>query len=134
MTTATEPTRIEHRQRLTQADFDDFAHLSGDHNPIHIDPAFAAHTAFGATVAHGMLLFTVLRGLVQRHYPHTRLQAQELMFPTPAHADDELHIIIQAEKPHNDGLATLQTEIYRSDGQCCLTGQCRLRSATGELT
>lgn len=88
MTAATEPTRIERRQRLTQADFHAFAHLSGDHNPIHIDPAFAAQTAFGATVAHGMLLFTVLRGLVERHYPHTRLHAQEPMFPIPILAAD----------------------------------------------
>ena len=51
---------------LTQADFDAFAELSGDDNPIHLDPAFSANTRFGRTVSHGMLLCTVLRGLLDQ--------------------------------------------------------------------
>lgn len=42
---------------LTQLDFNRFAALSHDDNPIHCDPAFAKTTHFGATVAHGMFLF-----------------------------------------------------------------------------
>src|SRR5210317_380667 len=54
---------------LTQADFDAFAELSGDDNPIHVDPAFCAKTRFGRTVSHGMLLSTVLRGLIDQLVP-----------------------------------------------------------------
>src|SRR5690606_41700541 len=42
---------------VTQRDFDRFASLSRDDNPIHCDPAFASGTHFGATVAHGMFLY-----------------------------------------------------------------------------
>lgn len=124
--------RIEYEQRLTQADFDAFAQLSGDHNPIHVDSGFAAHTPFGTTVAHGMLLFTLLRGVLARHYPGARLQTQELMFPAPSHADDALRIIVRAPDPGADGSLVLQTEIYRSDGQCCLAGRCHLLLADRE--
>ena len=48
-----------HRRPLDAAPgrFDRFARLSGDDNPIHVDPAFSARTRFGRTVAHGMLLY-----------------------------------------------------------------------------
>jgi 3-hydroxybutyryl-CoA dehydratase len=32
-----------------------YAKVSGDHNPLHTDPAFAATTHFGRTIAHGMM-------------------------------------------------------------------------------
>ncbi len=43
-----------------QADFDRFAALSGDDNPIHVDAGFAAKTHFGRTVCHGMLLYSAI--------------------------------------------------------------------------
>lgn len=75
---------------LTQADFDAFARISGDDNPIHVDPDFAARSRFGRTVAHGMLLYSVLWSLMQRHFPGTRQTRQTLMFPNPAFAGEAL--------------------------------------------
>ena len=57
---------------LTQADFDVFAELSGDDNPIHVDEKFSAKTRFGRTVSHGMLLAAILRGLLDRLVPGCR--------------------------------------------------------------
>ena len=51
---------------LTQRDFDRFAALSGDHNPIHTDPAFARGSALGATVAQAMLLYGLLDAALSR--------------------------------------------------------------------
>ena len=45
---------------LTQEKIDRYARASGDLNPIHVDPAFAAGTMFGGTIAHGMLLLAYL--------------------------------------------------------------------------
>ncbi|MCZ0735268.1 MaoC/PaaZ C-terminal domain-containing protein [Phreatobacter sp. AB_2022a] len=75
---------------LSQADFDLFARISGDDNPIHVDPAFCARTRFGRTVSHGMLIYAVLWGLMRRHLPAGRQTAQSLMFPAPAFADEPL--------------------------------------------
>ena len=51
---------------FAQADFDEFARLSGDDNPIHVDPDYSSTTRFGRTVAHGMLPFSVLDAATSR--------------------------------------------------------------------
>jgi 3-hydroxybutyryl-CoA dehydratase len=44
---------------ISQPVVDRYAELSGDFNPIHVDPAYAAKTPFGRTVAHGPLVLQV---------------------------------------------------------------------------
>ena len=41
---------------LSQAKIDRYAGVSGDGNPLHTDPQFAAATEFGGTIAHGLLV------------------------------------------------------------------------------
>ena len=115
---------------LTQEDFDRFARLSGDHNPIHVDPAFSARTSFGRTVSHGMLLFSVVRSLLAQTWPGSRLDRQDLMFPSPAYAGETLELAVEQLDWHGNTL-TLLTTITRPDGETCLTGQCQL-TVTGE--
>lgn len=79
---------------FSQADFDSFALLSGDNNPIHTDPVFSASTRFGRTVAHGLLLCSVLRGLIDRLVPGGRLTETSLMFPAPTFADEAMQFIV----------------------------------------
>ena len=57
------------KHRFTQADFDRFADLTGDNNPIHVDPEFAARTYFGKTVAHGMLLYSSICRVLSTQFP-----------------------------------------------------------------
>jgi 3-hydroxybutyryl-CoA dehydratase len=102
---------------LTQADFDLFARVSGDDNPIHVDAAFSARTRFGRTVSHGMLLYTVLWGLMRKHVPGARQAGQTLMFPAPAFADEPLVFsgVVEDAAP---GTARLSLRIVRaSDGE-----------------
>ncbi|MBO9667406.1 MAG: MaoC family dehydratase N-terminal domain-containing protein, partial [Bdellovibrio sp.] len=43
-----------------------FAELSGDHNPIHLDDTYAAKTRFGRRIAHGMISGALIsRALVE---------------------------------------------------------------------
>jgi len=87
-----------HRQNtitLTQDDFDRFADLSGDHNPIHVDAEYARTTPFAATVSHGMLLFSHMRALMERTCPGARLERQELVFQAPSYTGEALRLELQ---------------------------------------
>jgi acyl dehydratase len=50
---------------ITQAQVDAFADLTGDHNFLHVDPAGAAETPFGGTIAHGFLSVSLLAPVAQ---------------------------------------------------------------------
>src|SRR5271166_1983281 len=48
---------------VTEADLVNFAGLSGDFNPIHVDHEFAKQTPFRRVIAHGLLVFSIGSGL-----------------------------------------------------------------------
>ncbi len=118
------------KRTFTQSDLDRFAALSGDDNPIHVDPAFSARTKFGRTVAHGMFLYSVVCSVLGSRLPGpgTLQIEQELMFPTatPTGEDVELRVEVTEVQP-TGGLADLSTLIIRPDGNPGLQGRTRVR-------
>ncbi len=48
---------------VVAADLQSFADLTGDHDPLHTDPQFAANGPFGKPIAHGLLGLSILAGL-----------------------------------------------------------------------
>jgi 3-hydroxybutyryl-CoA dehydratase len=84
---------VRWRRVVTQADFDRFARLSGDDNPIHVDAAFAAGTRFRGTLAHGMMLMSFIAHVVRRLLVPGGVELRhELIFPGPVFAGDEIMI------------------------------------------
>lgn len=119
--------QVETVQRVfSQVDFDRFAALSGDDNPIHVDPAFSARTRFGRTVAHGMLLYSAVSSVLGNRLPGpgTLQIDQELMFPSPTYAGEQVAIQVQISQVHQvNRLASLSTTILRPGGHIGLQGQ-----------
>ena len=111
---------------FNQVDFDRFAQLSGDDNPIHTDPDFSARTRFGRTVAHGLLLCSVLRGLVDRLLPGGRMLEQSVMFPAPTFADEPMQFSAELRQAESSGVE-LSLEVRRvNDGEITCQGHCKV--------
>src|SRR5262245_41641888 len=59
---------------VTEADVVNFAGLTGDYNPLHVDHEFARGTPFGKPLAHGLLGLSLVAGLGS-HSPWMRTVA-----------------------------------------------------------
>ncbi len=103
----------------TQAEFDAFARLSGDDNPIHVDPEFSARTRFGRTVSHGMLIYAKLWGLLRSVRPELRPVGQTLMFPHPCYAGEPVRLSLSETAPGRYALRAARV----ADGAEVLTGE-----------
>jgi acyl dehydratase len=117
------------RRTFAQSDFDRFAALSGDDNPIHVDPDFSARTKFGRTVAHGMFLYSVVCGVLgtQLPGPGTRQVEQELMFPSATPTDEEIEARVEVTDVRSEeGLVGLSTLLIRPGGHPGLQGKTRI--------
>ncbi|KGR90157.1 dehydratase [Ureibacillus massiliensis 4400831 = CIP 108448 = CCUG 49529] len=54
---------ISPRRTVTETDMVQFAGLSGDYNPLHVDEVYAQQTPYKTRVAHGLLSVAVITGL-----------------------------------------------------------------------
>lgn len=102
---------------FSQSDFNRFGALSGDDNPIHVSPEFSARTRFGRTVSHGMLLYTAIHGLLSTRFPDFVPVSQELMFPNPTFADEEITFTTQEIIESGSNLS-VKIILTKTDGTC----------------
>lgn len=119
-------TQFTLKRILTQEDFNRFAALSGDDNPIHVDPAFAARTTFGKTVAHGMFLYSLIHRTLCEHLPGATQVSQDLMFPCPSFVGEELTITLQVMEIKED-ILRLTTLVTKPSGEIGCQGEMTVR-------
>jgi acyl dehydratase len=115
---------------ITEADIVNFAGLSGDFNPIHIDHHFAASTPFRRPIAHGLLVFAVGSGL-GLYAPPMRtlaiLSIREWHFKEPVFPGDTIHVVsrVLEKQPRGRGRrgqVTWQRQVFNQDGKLIMEG------------
>jgi 3-hydroxybutyryl-CoA dehydratase len=109
---------------VTEADIVNFAGLSGDFNPIHMDHEFARTTPFRKPIAHGLLVFSIGSGL-GLHAPPMRtlavLQIRDWTFKAPVAAGDTIRVrsaVMEMESRARGrrGVVTWKREIVNQEG------------------
>lgn len=119
------------RRILTQEDFNRFADLTGDDNPIHCDPVFAAKSHFGGTVSHGMLLYSLISKGFSEMIPgpgYVQLE-QEFMFPNGTYTGEEIVITLRVDKVNADGSLEMFTIVSKAEDPNNIKAQGRARVA-----
>ena len=104
---------------------EDFAKISGDFNPLHMDEQYAKKSKFGKRVCHGMLLGAFFSRLVGMYLPgkNALYFSQNLNFVGPCFIGD---IVIVKGKVMNKSEATkmikIETTIRNNAGELLVDG------------
>lgn len=123
----------EYTRAIEAEDIAAFARISGDDDPVHTDPDFAARTAFGRCIAHGAHVMGLLsttasmisRRSVARGAIGTPVSAgyDRIRFTRPVFAGETLtarYVIEEVDDARARTRARL--EVVNQDGETCLVG------------
>jgi 3-hydroxybutyryl-CoA dehydratase len=105
---------------VDQAVIDRYAQASGDFNPIHVDPDYAATGPFGRTIAHGLMTLAYVADMLNRWSDGRFDEAGEIdvTFVGPVFVGDVVEIS-----------GVVEDRIERDSQQC---QRIKLRVAAGE--
>lgn len=115
---------------ITETDIVNFAGISGDFNPIHVDHSFARTTLFRRPIAHGLLVLSVGSGL-GINSPSMRTLAlmniREWHFRDPAFIGDTIRVrtrVLEKEERSRGkrGVIAWERRIVNQDGKIIQEG------------
>jgi len=115
---------------VTAGDVTAFADLTGDRNPVHMDPEFARTTPFRRPIAHGLLGLSLAGGLTTQATP-TRTVAflglREWHFRAPIFPGDAIRVtsrVLEKELQGRGrrGTVVWQVRVLNQDGRVVQEG------------
>lgn len=114
------------RKAFTEDEVFQFANISADKNPLHLDKDFGEASVFGQRIVHGMLVASLFSGLIGMELPGegSIYLGQSLTFKAPVAIDEQVTasveiINIREDKP----IVTLRTVCINSEGRVVIEGE-----------
>ena len=107
------------------ADIEAFAAVSGDHNPVHLDEAYARTTTFGGRIAHGMLAAAYISAVIGNKLPGPGAiyLSQTMRFRRPVKIGDPVTAIVTVKAlDEAKGHVTLET-LCQVNGKTVVDGE-----------
>ena len=120
--------RIE--RTFTAEDVQEFAIVSGDFSPLHVDPEYAASAGFGGCVVHGILLASLFSQLVGMRIPgkHALYLGQDLSFRSPVLVGESVNASIKVTgKNRTTSTIVLATEIRDAGDKVVVSGSAKVK-------
>ena len=111
--------------KITESLVNDFAKISGDYSPLHMDIEYASTTSFKKRVVHGMLLASFFSRVDGMYLPgkHALYFSQTLKFVNPCFIDDLVTVQSEViEKSDSTQIITINSQIINESGQILLKG------------
>ena len=110
---------------ITESMVDDFAALSGDFSPIHMDDKYAESTTFKKRVVHGMLLGSFLSRVDGMYLPgkHALYFSQSMEFRNPCFIGDTVKVSSEViDKSESTKILKIESKITNQQNKILLYG------------
>jgi len=114
--------------KITEEMVEDFARISGDRNPIHMDEEFAKTTRFKKRIAHGMLAASFIsRALNEAIGKGGVYLSQTLKFTNPIYIGETIHVNLKVTAFREEkGFASVETTVTDDSGAVLVKGEAML--------
>jgi 3-hydroxybutyryl-CoA dehydratase len=112
-------------RHISESDVFAFAHLSGDHNPLHLDEDFARQTRFEGRIVHGMFTASLLSGALGTRLPGMGAiyLSQTLNFRRPVRIGDTVTVVIEVLELIEKGARCRLSTTAFVDGEVVMDGE-----------
>jgi 3-hydroxybutyryl-CoA dehydratase len=110
---------------ITETDINDFAKVTGDFNPLHLDQGYAEKTIFKSRIAHGLLSVGLLSSILGNILPGhgTIYLSHEIKFLAPVRIGDTITAKVEViEVVPEKNRAEFRTTCMNQDGKIVVDG------------
>ena len=111
---------------FTEEEVFQFADISGDRNPLHLDRDFGEASIFGQRIVHGMLVASLFSGLIGMKLPGegSVYLGQSLTFKAPVAIGEQITAFVEIINIREDKpIVTLRTVCVNSEGTVAIEGE-----------
>jgi len=111
---------------ITESMVNQFAELTGDTNPVHLDHSYAEKTMFKKKIAHGMLVSSLFSRILGTQFPGegTIYLGQTLKFKAPVFLGDKITATVKITSiKESKPIATIETVCVNQNDQTVITGE-----------
>ncbi len=103
-----------------------YAELSHDFNPLHLDPDFAAATAFGAPIAHGTMALNLLMQSIAATFGDQPVSEHlDIRFSAPVKVGET---ILAGGEMRDGAIGVYDVWVRKPDGVTTLTGTLQIEA------
>jgi 3-hydroxybutyryl-CoA dehydratase len=110
---------------ITESHIVNYAGITGDMNPVHVDAEYAKQSMFGERIAHGMLIAGMISAVLGTELPgpNSIYLGQDLRFTAPVKIGDTVTVVVTVtEKRDDKRIIKLRTTVSNQRGEVVVEG------------
>ena len=115
-----------------QDDVNRYADAAGDHNPIHVDPNFAAGSQFGRRIAHGMMIAAPISEMMAQAFGQDwhKSGRMKVRFRAPVFPGETVRAsgTVRSVRQIEDATeVAVSVQVTKTNDEAAITGDARVR-------